>query len=56
MTNYQKKKTNLRNLINKFDLSDDLTYLFQASCECGNILEEENFPIKKYQKYVKKQN
>ena len=56
MTNYQRKKTNLRNLINKFDLSDDLIHLVQASCECGTILEEEEFPVKKYQKYVKKQS
>jgi hypothetical protein len=54
MTKYEQQKKKLRNKINKFDLSDDLTHLADADAVTKDILDKEKFPIKKYWEFKSK--
>ena len=50
---YHKQKTNLRNLINKFDLEDDLIALFEAEKLIELLLDKNEFPRERLSKYKK---
>jgi hypothetical protein len=59
MDQYERQKRKLRNLVNRFELEDDLFLLVEANKVLINILEIEAFPIqtteRKFRQYFSKE-
>ena len=53
-TNYQRQKDKLRNLVNSFDLFDDMFKLAEALKLNGDLIKQEGFPLQEYKKWQKK--
>lgn len=51
----QKRKDEIRILVNSYDLFDDIFKLAEAYVLIENILVESEFPLKYYKKWIKNQ-
>ncbi len=54
MTNYQRHKDNIRNLINDFDLFDDMSKLAEALEQSKDIMKLEGIPLEEFKQWLKK--
>lgn len=52
---YTEQKTTIRNLINEFDLTDNLFKLADALALVKKVLKINQFPVKKYEEWKKVQ-
>lgn len=55
MITYKEKKRKILSNVNNFYCIDDLFLLAEASIIIKDLLKEQEFPVKEYEKWLKKQ-